>query len=272
MSEPADSSDTATGGRILIAEDEPRIASFIDKGLQANGFTTAVSESGQEALELATSGAFDLLVLDLGLPGHDGLSVLRELRARGQRMPVVMLTARSTVADAVVGLEDGANDYVGKPFRFDELLARIRARLREESTADPAVPMSAVLRVGEAWLDLRSRQLTIGSTTVELTVRECALAEVFLRYPGEVLSREDLVAQVWGDDPDPASDVVEVCIRDLREKLGAKSIATVHSVGYRWQAGRYESPAENREPQVDQDDPGDALDPLLPAPAPAEGV
>lgn len=253
-SEPADGSAGRIGGRILIAEDEPRIASFIDKGLRANGFTTTISESGADALQLAASGVFDLLVLDLGLPGHDGLHVLRQLRARGQRMPVVMLTARSTVENAVAGLESGADDYVGKPFRFDELLARIRARLRQEPSGDPAVPQATVLRAGEAWLDLRSRQLTIGSTTVELTDRECALAEVFLRYPGEVLSREDLIAAVWGDDPNPASNIVDVYIGYLREKLGAKSIATVRSVGYRWQAGRYESPSTKRAVPVVQDD------------------
>ena len=214
--------------RILIAEDEPRIASFLEKGLQANGFTTTVTDDGRDALDMADSDDFDLLILDVGLPGRDGFSVLRELRARGRRLPVVILTARDSVEDTVAGLEGGADDYVPKPFRFEELLARVRARLREDS-----VPEQTVLRVGEASLDLRTRRLTVGDRTVELTAREFAMADMFFRHPGQVLSREQLLSHVWGYDYDPGSNVVEVYIRYLRQKLGQPWITTVRGMGYR---------------------------------------
>ncbi len=214
--------------RILIAEDEPRIASFLEKGLRANGFTTTVTEDGRDALDLADSEDFDLLILDVGLPGRDGFSVLRELRARGRRLPVIILTARDSVEDTVAGLEGGADDYVPKPFRFEELLARVRARLREDHVAEPTV-----LRVGEASLDLRTRRLTVGARTVELTAREFAMAEMFFRHPGQVLSREQLLSHVWGYDYDPGSNVVEVYIRYLRQKLGEPWITTIRGMGYR---------------------------------------
>jgi DNA-binding response OmpR family regulator len=214
--------------RILIAEDEPRIASFLEKGLRANGFTTSVTDDGRDALDLADSEDFDLLILDVGLPGRDGFSVLRELRARGRRLPVVILTARDSVEDTVTGLEGGADDYVPKPFKFEELLARVRARLREDRVAEPTV-----LRVGEASLDLRTRRLTVGARTVELTAREFAMAEMFFRHPGQVLSREQLLSHVWGYDYDPGSNVVEVYVRYLRQKLGEEWITTVRGMGYR---------------------------------------
>jgi two-component system, OmpR family, copper resistance phosphate regulon response regulator CusR len=214
--------------RILIAEDEPRIASFLEKGLRANGFTTTVTDDGRDALDLADSDNFDLLILDVGLPGRDGFSVLRELRARGRRLPVVILTARDSVEDTVAGLEGGADDYMPKPFRFEELLARVRARLREDHVSEPTV-----LRVGDASLDLRTRRLTVRSRTVELTAREFALADVFFRHPGQVLSREQLLSHVWGYDYDPGSNVVEVYVRYLRQKLGESWISTVRGMGYR---------------------------------------
>jgi DNA-binding response OmpR family regulator len=214
--------------RILIAEDEPRIASFLEKGLRANGFTTTVTEDGRDALDLADSDDFDLLILDVGLPGRDGFSILRELRARGRRLPVIILTARDSVEDTVAGLEGGADDYVPKPFRFEELLARVRARLREGPATE-----TTVLRVGDAALDLRTRRLTVASRTVELTAREFALADVFFRHPGQVLSREQLLSHVWGYDYDPGSNVVEVYVRYLRQKLGESWITTVRGMGYR---------------------------------------
>jgi DNA-binding response OmpR family regulator len=217
--------------RILIAEDEPRIASFLEKGLRANGFTTTVTEDGRDALDLADSEDFDLLILDVGLPGRDGFSVLRELRERGRRLPVVILTARDSVEDTVAGLEGGADDYVPKPFRFEELLARVRARLREDHVAE-----STVLRVGDASLDLRTRRLTVGARTVELTAREFAMADMFFRHPGQVLSREQLLSHVWGYDYDPGSNIVEVYVRYLRQKLGEEWITTVRGMGYRLEA------------------------------------
>lgn len=228
--------------RILIAEDEPRIASFLEKGLRANGFTTTVTDDGRDALEMADSEDFDLLILDIGLPGRDGFSVLRELRARGRRLPVVILTARDSIDDTVAGLEGGADDYVPKPFRFEELLARVRARLREDHVAEPTV-----LQVGDASLDLRTRRLTVGSRAVELTAREFALAEVFFRHPGQVLSREQLLSHVWGYDYDPGSNVVEVYVRYLRQKLGEPWITTVRGMGYRLELvpAAEESPPSN---------------------------
>jgi two-component system copper resistance phosphate regulon response regulator CusR len=214
--------------RILIAEDEPRIASFLDKGLRANGFSVLVVDDGADALTLADSDDFDLLVLDVGLPSMDGFAVLRELRARGRRLPVIILTARDSVADTVAGLEGGADDYVPKPFRFDELLARIRVRLRSE----PA-PEATLLTVGDAALDLRTRRLAVEGRSVELTAREFALAEMFFRHPGQVLSREQLLGNVWGYDYDPGSNVVEVYIRYLRQKLGESRITTIRGMGYR---------------------------------------
>jgi DNA-binding response OmpR family regulator len=214
--------------RILIAEDEGRIASFLEKGLRANGFTTTVTDDGRDALALADSDDFDLLILDVGLPGRDGFSVLRELRDRGRSLPIIILTARDSVEDTVAGLEGGADDYVPKPFRFEELLARVRARLREDHAAEPTV-----LRVGSAALDLRTRRLTLGARTLELTAREFAMAEMFFRHPGQVLSREQLLSNVWGYDYDPGSNVVEVYIRYLRQKLGEPWITTIRGMGYR---------------------------------------
>jgi DNA-binding response OmpR family regulator len=214
--------------RILIAEDEGRIASFLEKGLRANGFTTTVTEDGRDALDLADSEDFDLLILDVGLPGRDGFSVLRELRDRGSALPVIILTARAGVEDTVAGLEGGADDYVPKPFRFEELLARVRARLREDRAPEPTV-----LRVGAASLDLRTRRLSVGARIAELTAREFAMAEMFFRHPGQVLSREQLLSHVWGYDYDPGSNVVEVYVRYLRQKLGEPWITTVRGMGYR---------------------------------------
>lgn len=216
--------------RILVAEDESRIASFIEKGLRADGFTTAAVADGEAALDLASSGEFDLMVLDVGLPSRNGFSVLRELRSQGSHLPVIILTARDSVEDTVAGLEGGADDYITKPFRFEELLARIRARLR-----DGRVPEVTVLRVGDAALDLRTRRLTVGSRTLELTAREFALAEVFFRHPSQVLSREQLLSHVWGYDYDPGSNIVEVYVRYLRTKLGEGHIVTVRGMGYRFE-------------------------------------
>jgi two-component system copper resistance phosphate regulon response regulator CusR len=217
--------------RILIVEDEPRIAAFLEKGLRANGFGTLVVDDGYQAAALAQDGEFDLLVLDLGLPDQDGLDVLAEIRARGQRLPVIVLTARDSVPDKVAGLEGGADDYMTKPFSFDELLARIRVRLREGPDQE-----ATLLRVGEAALDLRTRRATVGDRSVELTAREFALAETFFRHSGQVLSREQLLSHVWGYDFDPGSNVVDVYVRYLRRKLGEELIETVRGMGYRLRA------------------------------------
>lgn len=214
--------------RILIVEDEARIASFVDKGLRANGFSTAVATDGGAALALSSTAEFDLLILDLGLPDRDGLDVLQDLRRAHPRLPVIILTARDSVRDTVAGLEGGADDYVTKPFRFEELLARVRARLRGESARE-----QTVLHAGDAALDLRTRRARVGEDTIELTAREFAMAEMFFRHPGQVLSREQLLSHVWGYDYDPGSNVVDVYIAYLRKKLGKERITSARGMGYR---------------------------------------
>jgi len=213
--------------RILIAEDEGRLSAFLVKGLGANGYATTVAADGPTALALARDGDFDLLVLDLGLPGLDGLSVLRTMRAQGQRMPVVILSARGEVEHTVSGLELGADDYISKPFRFEELLARIRVRLRYEGTAE-----QTVLSHGALTLDLRTRRASTDGRSVELSAREFTMLEVFLRHAGQVLSREQLLSHVWGYDYDPGSNVVDVYVGYLRRKLGKDRITTVRGMGY----------------------------------------
>ena len=217
--------------RILIAEDETGIASFLQRGFEAEGFTAKVASGGDVALELVRSGEFDLLILDLGLPEVDGLTVLEELRREGRRMPVVILTARDSVADTVNGLDTGADDYVTKPFHFDELLARVRARLRPERAPD-----AATLTVGGASLDLRTKRAFVDGRMVELSAREFALAKLFFEHPGQVLSREQILSNVWGYDFDPGSNVVDVYVGYLRRKFGAESIKTVRGMGYRFEA------------------------------------
>ncbi|SFP37090.1 DNA-binding response regulator, OmpR family, contains REC and winged-helix (wHTH) domain [Geodermatophilus dictyosporus] len=214
--------------RVLIAEDEPRIAAFVEKGLRANGFATAVVGDGLTALDRARSGEFDLVVLDIGLPVLDGFAVLRALRAERCSVPVIVLTARDSVQDTVAGLEGGADDYVPKPFRFEELLARVRLRLAGARQGEVTV-----LSVGDLSLDLRTRRASVGGRTVDLSAREFALAETFLRHPGQVLAREQLLSHVWGYDFDPGSNVVDVYVRYLRRKLGAERIETVRGMGYR---------------------------------------
>jgi two-component system, OmpR family, copper resistance phosphate regulon response regulator CusR len=214
--------------RILIAEDEPRIAAFVEKGLRANGFATTVVADGRTALARARAGEADLLVLDIGLPDLDGFAVLRALRAEKVSIPVIILTARDGVQDTVAGLEGGADDYMPKPFRFEELLARIRLRLAGSRPAE-----STMLSCGDLSLDLRTRRARAGGRTVDLSAREFALAETFLRHPGQVLSREQLLSNVWGYDFDPGSNVVDVYVRYLRRKVGAARIETVRGMGYR---------------------------------------
>lgn len=215
---------------ILIVEDEKRISSFIEKGLSAAGYSPTVVDDGLAALDYVATGTFELVLLDVGLPGIDGFEVLTRLRARGETMPIIMLTARTSVDDTVTGLDGGANDYLPKPFKFDELMARIRLRLRESGQQSVA---ETVLRHGDIALDLTTRRVTVGERTNDLSAREFALAEQFVRHPEQVLSREQLLSRVWGFDFDPGSNVVDVYVRYLRGKIGADRIETVRGMGYR---------------------------------------
>lgn len=214
--------------RILIAEDEARIASFVEKGLRAAGFAVTVTADGKAALAQAQSGQFDLLILDIGLPGRDGFDILQTLRGEGNPIAVIVLTARDSATDTVRGLEGGANDYMSKPFRFDELLARVRLRLKDGQPG----PIGA-LQVRGLELDLLTRRISVEGTLQDLSAREFALAEEFMRHPNQVLSREQLLSRVWGLDFDPGSNVVEVYVRYLRAKIGADRIETVRGMGYR---------------------------------------
>ena len=218
--------------RILIVEDEDRIAAFLAKGLSADGHQVSTVADGLEGLEEALSGAFDLMVLDIGLPTIDGFEVLDQLRAQGSRMPVVVLTARDSVHDTVSALEGGADDYLAKPFRFAELRARINVRLRQQDNTDAEV---GELRSGSVGLDLRTRRLRVDGRESDLSAREFALAEVLLRHPGQVLSRAQLLDLAWGMDFDPGSNVVDVYVGYLRKKLGSARVETVRGMGYRFQ-------------------------------------
>jgi DNA-binding response OmpR family regulator len=220
------------GSRILIVEDEPRIASFVEKGLRAEGFTPTVVADGVTGLDYAVSGDFDLAILDIGLPGMDGFKVLQSMREMGSRIPVIVLTARDSVTDTVRGLEGGADDYMPKPFRFAELLARVRLRLRPRADGGDD---TTVLEEGRVRLDLLRRQAFVDGQEIDLSAREFTLAETFLRHPGQVLSREQLLSHVWGYDFDPGSNVVDVYVGYLRKKLGPRTITTVRGMGYRYQ-------------------------------------
>jgi DNA-binding response OmpR family regulator len=217
--------------RILITEDEPRILSFVARALEAEGFVTDGADDGVQALELARREHYDLVVLDLLLPRLDGLSVLRELRHGNPELPVVILSARSDLPTKLRGFDLGANDYVQKPFALDELIARIRAHLRRPHSDEVD---ERLVRVGRLALDLGRRQARLGTLEVDLTQREFQLLLQLAEHRGEVVSRERLLADVWGYHFDPRSNVVDVCVRRVRQKLGEDlPIETVRNVGYR---------------------------------------
>jgi two-component system, OmpR family, response regulator len=216
--------------RILVIEDEPRILAFVSRGLEAEGFTVDAAGDGADGLRQAVLENYDLVVLDLLLPRLDGLAVLRELNQRRPELPVVIVSARSDLETKLRGFGLGACDYVSKPFSFDELLARIRAQLRRGQWGGDGTVVSA----GALTLDLARRQARLGDVVVELTDREFRLLHHLARHQGEVVSRERLLSEVWGYHFDPRSNVVDVCVRRLRKKLGPEApIETVRHGGYR---------------------------------------
>jgi two-component system copper resistance phosphate regulon response regulator CusR len=216
--------------RILIVEDEARIRAFLARAFEAEGFGVDVAEDGEQGLARALAGSYDLVVLDLLLPGRDGLDALRELHRRRADLPVLILSARGDLATKLRGFELGAVDYVAKPFSLAELLARVRVQLRRGGVADDAT----VIRVGDLKLDLARRQASVGATVADLSDREFRVLHFLMAHVGEVISRERLLSEVWGYDFDPRSNVVDVCVRRLRRRLGPDApIETVRNAGYR---------------------------------------
>lgn len=216
---------------ILIVEDEKKVASFIQRGLAAEHYSVDVAYDGEEGLTRLFDGEYDLVILDVMLPKRDGLSLLREARARGAQLPILLLTARDTLLDKVAGLNQGADDYLTKPFAFEELLARVRALLRRGAPSQPAT-----LTVADLSLDPVTRQVTRAGKKIELTAKEFALLEFFLRHPGRVLSRVLIAQHVWGVDFDTFTNVIDVYVKYLRKKIDAdfepKLIHTVRGAGY----------------------------------------
>lgn len=219
--------------RILLAEDESRISSFITRGLTAHEFTVTTVADGQEALNNALYGDFDLMILDIGLPSLSGLEVLERLRGSGSELPVIVLTARDSATDTVAGLQGGADDYMSKPFSFEELLARVRLRLRDRTPLGSGSDQASTLSSGSLVLDLHSRRVSVDGAVHDLSAREFSMLEMFLSHVNHVLSREQLLSGVWGYDYDPGSNVVDVYVRYLRQKIGAGRIETVRGMGYR---------------------------------------
>ncbi len=219
--------------RILIVEDEIEVIIPLETGLQAHGFQSSVARNGREAIAVARDPDFDLVLLDIGLPKLDGWSVLSELRQRGEQMPIIMLTARDNIRDKIAGLEGGADDYVTKPFSFQELLARIRLRLRKNYLTQ--TKEAQVLTAGNISLNLYTRQVSIDDHIVELATREFTLLETLMKQPDQVISRTQLLKEVWGYDYDPGTNIVDVYVGYLRKKLGTHLIKTVRGVGYRIQ-------------------------------------
>ncbi len=218
--------------KILIVEDEPKTGAYLKQGLEEAGFVTDLARTGPDGLHLGVTGDYDLAILDVMLPGMDGWQVLRALRAAGQTLPVLFLSARDRVEDRVQGLELGADDYLVKPFAFAELLARVRTLLRRGRT--PSMPES--LRATDLELDPLRRRVTRGGRRIDLTAKEFALLELFLRRRGEVLPRALIASQVWDMNFDSDTNVIDVAVRRLRSKIDEgfepKLIRTVRGMGY----------------------------------------
>jgi len=219
--------------QILVIEDEPRIRAFLARGLEAEGFRVDGTENGSDGLRQALERSYDAVVLDLLLPGLDGLSVLRELHQQRPDLPVVIVSARSDLSTKLRGFGLGASDYLAKPFAFDELVARVRVQLLARRSRSE----ENVVHAGLLTLDLARRQARLGSLVADLSDREFRLLHHLVEHAGEVVSRERLLSEVWGYHFDPRSNVVEVCVRRLRKKLGEEApIETVRHAGYRLRA------------------------------------
>ena len=216
--------------RILIVEDETRIRAFLARAFEAEGFIVDVVSDGDRGLVLGTTGGYEIVILDLLLPGRDGLELLGELHNRRPGLPVVVLSARSDLATKLRSFELGAVDFLSKPFSLDELLARARVALRRANSAEAGT----VLHAGRLALDVARRQARIGDTVADLSDREFRLLHFLMLHVGEVVSRQRLLSEVWGFDFDPRSNVVDVCVRRLRRQLGPDApIETVRNAGYR---------------------------------------
>jgi heavy metal response regulator len=222
--------------RILVVEDERKVASFIKKGLEEEGYAVDVAADGEEGLVLALTRVHDLIILDVRLPKIDGLGVLQALRHDSVTAPVLLLTVRATIEDKVLGLDAGADDYLTKPFAFQELVARVRALLRRRMEAEPTV-----LRIGDLTLDPARRTVTRGGEKIDLTPREFALLDYFMRNPGRVLTRTMIAEHVWDYSFDTSTNVIDVYVNYLRKKVDAgrepKLLHTMRGVGYVLKAG-----------------------------------
>lgn len=223
---------------MLLVEDDGRIVDFVQRGLKAEGYVVDVARSGQEAIALGAAGQFQIIILDLGLPDMNGREVCERLRQRGVETPILMLTARDTVQDKVTGLRSGADDYMTKPFAFEELLARIEALTRRRG--GDIKPEPKELRIADLVLDWETHEVRRGNDIIDLTPKEFALLECFMRTPGRLLSRTRILEQVWGYSADPLTNVVDVYIRQLRRKIDdnheLKLLKTVRGFGYKLDA------------------------------------
>ena len=221
--------------RVLLVEDDQRIVDFVQRGLKAEGYGVEVARSGLEAIALGSEGKFQVIILDLGLPDLNGRQVCERLRETGVGTPILMLTARDTVQDKVTGLRSGANDYMTKPFAFEELLARIEVLMRRGG--GEIKPETKEFRIANLLLNLETHEVRRGETLIDLTPKEFALLECFMRMPGKVLSRTRILEQVWGYSADPLTNVVDVYIRQLRRKIDddydPKLLKTVRGYGYK---------------------------------------
>lgn len=214
--------------RILIVEDEHRIAEALKKGLTQESYAVDLAYDGNDGYDLATTESYDLIVLDLMLPGMDGVTICRKLRAENIHTPILILTAKSSVSDRVAGLDNGADDYLTKPFAFEELLARVRALLRRPSAA-----ISNELSSGQVKMDTKSKLVTKDGAEIRLSAKEYALLEYLLRHPNQTVTKEQIISHVWDYDADVLPNTVEAYIKRVRAKLGDEIIETIRGFGYR---------------------------------------